>query len=84
MQGTKNLGITYGDTDGYVDIHIAGYLDTDWVSSIVDRRSVSGYVFLVGGGAVAWSSKKQPTVALSSTEAKYMASSNATTQAIWL
>src|SRR5271154_4202659 len=48
------------------------------------RQSISGYVFTIGGGAVAWSSKKQPTITLSLMEAEYMASSNATTQAIWL
>ena len=84
LQGTKDLGITYDDLNGYADIHVSGYSDADWGSSLVDRRSISGYIFLIGGGAVAWSSKKQPTVALSSTEAEYMASSNATTQAIWL
>ena len=84
LQGTKDLGITYNDLNGHADIHVTGYSNADWALSPVDRRSISGYVFLIGGRAVAWSSKKQPTVALSSTEAEYMASSNATTQAIWL
>ena len=73
----------YDDSSRFVDIHINGYSDADWASSTIDQGSVSGYVFLLGGGAMAWSSKKQPMVALSSTEAEYMASSNATTQA-WL
>ena len=84
LQGTKTLGITYDDLNGYADIHIFGYSDTDWASLPMDRKSVSGYVFLIGGGAVAWSSKKQPTVTMSTTEAEYMASSNVMTQAIWL
>ena len=74
LQGTKDLGITYDNLNGYADIHVSSYSDADWGSSLIDQRSVSGYVFLIGGGAVAWSSKKQPTVALSSTEAEYMAS----------
>ena len=84
LQGTKTLGITYDDLNGYADIHVFGYSDADWASSPMDRKSVSGYVFLIRGGAVAWSSKTQPTVALLTTEVEYMASSNATTQAIWL
>jgi hypothetical protein len=42
------------------------------------------YVFNVAGGSVSWDSKKQPTVALSTVEAEYMAASNATKEAIWL
>ena len=82
LQGTRDLGIMYNDSSRFIDIHVNGYSDADWASSTIDRQSVSGYVFLLGGGAVAWSSKKQLTVALSSTEAKYMVSSNATTQAM--
>ena len=48
------------------------------------RRSTTGYVFKVFGGAVAWRSRRQPTVALSTTEAEYMASSDASRQAIWI
>ena len=47
-------------------------------------RSISGFVFDIAGGSVSWSSKKQPTVALSTAEAEYMAASNATKEAIWL
>lgn len=48
------------------------------------RRSTTGYVFKVYGGVVAWKSRRQPTVALSTTEAEYMASADAARQAIWL
>jgi len=48
------------------------------------RRSTTGYVFKVCGGTVAWKSRRQPTVALSTTEAEYMASADAARQAIWL
>jgi hypothetical protein len=48
------------------------------------RRSTTGYIFQVYGGVVAWRSRRQTTVALSTTEAEYMASADATRQAIWL
>ncbi len=59
-------------------------MDADWASDPIDRRSISGFTFLICGGAVSWSSKKQHSTALSSTEAEYMAASNATKEAIWL
>jgi transposase InsO family protein len=60
-----------------------GYCDSDWGADRDDRRSVTGYVFMLGGGAVSWQSKKQHTVALSSVEAEYMASTQATKEALW-
>ena len=60
---------------GYAD---AAYANTD------DHRSTSGYVFKVGDGAITWRSKKQTTIALSSTEAEYIALSEAGREACWL
>ena len=48
------------------------FCDADRGSS-EDRRSTSGYVYILNGGAISWASRKQPLVALSSTEAEYMA-----------
>ena len=58
------------------------YCDADWASSS-DRKSISGYVFLLAGGAISWSSKKQATVALSTAEAKYVAATHAAKQILW-
>jgi hypothetical protein len=49
-----------------------------------DRKAISGYAFLLDGGAVSWSSKKQEIIALSTTEAEYMATTHAAKEALWL
>ncbi|QRW23987.1 Retrovirus-related Pol polyprotein from transposon TNT 1-94 [Rhizoctonia solani] len=61
-----------------------GYSDANWGSNLIDRKSISGHVFMLGGAAVSWSAKKQATVALSTMEAEYMALSHACTQALWM
>ena len=48
---------------------IHGFVDLDWAGDLDQRRSTSGYVFNLFGGAVSWMSKKQSVVALSTTEA---------------
>ncbi|KAG6590647.1 Gag-Pol polyprotein [Phytophthora cinnamomi] len=58
--------------------------DPYWAGDIESRRSTSGYAFMMNGGCISWRSKKQRTVALSSTEAEYMALSEATQEAVWL
>ena len=87
LKGTKKLAIKYTAKPqinlqennnlfyGYAD---AAYANTD------DFKSTSGYVFIVGGGAITWRSKKQTTIALSSTEAEYIALSEAGREACWL
>jgi hypothetical protein len=63
---------------------LLGYCDADWAGDVSDRKSVSGYVFTLGGAAITWSSKKQATVATSSTEAEYIAMATAAKEAIHL
>lgn len=62
----------------------SGFCDADWGRDPGDRRSVSGYVFTMGGGAVSWKVKRQLVVALSTAEAEYLAASQATREAIWM
>jgi len=58
--------------------------DADFANDLQDRTSISGYVFKLGEGAITWSSKKQNTVALSSTEAEYTAMAHAARETVWL
>ncbi|KAF8675606.1 GAG-pre-integrase domain [Rhizoctonia solani] len=82
LKGTLTLGLTYRQSaKGFGEI---GYSDADWGSNLIDRKSISGHVFMLGGAAVSWSAKKQATVALSTMEAKYMALLHACTQALWM
>ena len=85
LKGTANFGLTYGVADG-VGMPAGepiGYTDADFASQ-EHRHSVSGYAFLVHGGSVSWSSKTQAVIALSSTEAEYIASTHAAKEAKWL
>jgi len=63
---------------------LVGYSDADWAGDLDTRRSTSGILFLMSDGAVSWASKAQPVVALSSSEAEYIALSMATQEAAWM
>ena len=76
-----NFGLFYAYG---VDVEVFGYTDANWASSSYDRRSTSGYIFSFGSDAVSWSSKKQPTVALSSTEVAYRGATMAACEIAWL
>ena len=66
------------------DLVPLGYADADFQSSPESRKSTSGYVFTLGGGAVSWKSVKQRCVADSTMEAEYVAASEAAKEAVWL
>ena len=70
-----------GDTE---PLTLSGYVDADWANNMNDRRSIGGYVFVLAGGAVSWSSQKQRVIAQSSTEAEYIAGALFPNEAIWL
>eukprot|EP00253_Pinus_taeda_P010489 PITA_10489 len=67
-----------------LDVELAGYSDSDWAGNLDDRKSATVYVFNIGSGPISLSSKKQPTICLSSTEAEYKALCSATCEAIRL
>jgi hypothetical protein len=80
LKGTKDLKITYGPGKEW---ELTGYSDADWGGERDTRRSTTGYGFTFYGGAISWQSRRQPTVARSSTEAEYMAEGAATCEALW-
>ena len=81
VKGTKRYGILYTTSENF---ELIGYTNSDWAGSVNDRKSTSSYVFHMGSGAISWASKKQPSVALSTTEAEYVAATAAACQAVWI
>ena len=79
LTGTRELWLTFGG----IEKELVGYADADG-SMNEDRHALSGYVFLVDGGAVSWSTKRQEIVSLSTTESEYVAATHATKEALWL
>jgi Reverse transcriptase (RNA-dependent DNA polymerase) len=77
---TKDKGITFRGSS----MTLTGYCDADYAGDVDTRKSTTGYVFIVNGGAISWNSKRQPTVAASTTEAEYMAAASATKEGLWL
>jgi hypothetical protein len=63
---------------------LSGLVDADWAGDKAGRASISGFVWSYGGGPISWSAKKQNCVALSSTEAEYVALTRAVQEGIWL
>lgn len=79
LNGTKHLKLTYGATT----LDLVGYSDADG-SMHEGRKAISGYAFLIDGGAVSWSSKRQELISLSTTESQYVAITHAAKEALWL
>ena len=85
IKGTLNQKLTFRKSQNG-PLQLLGHSDSDWASSKDDRKSITGYCFTLNpaGPIIAWKSRKQPTVALSSCEAEYMALTNATQEAMFL
>ena len=81
LQRTKEYMLTYQRSD---ILEIIGYSDSDFTGCLDSKRSTSGYVFLLAGGAISWKSAKQTLVATSTMEAEFIACYEASNQAIWL
>lgn len=80
LKKTISYGLVYRKTG----CNLIGFVDADWASCTLDRRSYTGYCFIMSGSVISYEAKKQKTVALSSTEAEYMAMSESCKEAIYL
>ncbi len=82
LQGTRSKGIILGHRDLEYPL-FRGFTDSDWGMGD-QRKSISGYVIMLGDSPIAWSSKQQAVVALSSCEAEYLACTHAACQILWM
>ncbi|XP_042988598.1 secreted RxLR effector protein 161-like [Carya illinoinensis] len=81
LQGTKDYQLTFRRTD---NLEVIGYSDSDFAGCSDSRKSTSGYVFLLAGGAISWKSMKQTITASSTMEAEFVACFEATVHGLWL
>ncbi|XP_061996598.1 secreted RxLR effector protein 161-like [Rosa rugosa] len=94
LKGTVELGVFYkrGGAEEllvYTDStpgakELLAYTYSDYAEDTDDRKSTSGYVFVLSGGAVSWSSRKQLMVTLSTTEAEFVAAASCACQCVWM
>ena len=85
LRGTTNLGVSYAAPEEEEEpVMITGYSDADWAGDRDSRRSTTGFIFMMCGGPIAWKTKLQPSVALSTTEAEIMALAAAVQEGVWL
>lgn len=78
LQCTKNYCLKFVNNNS--DLH--GFVESDWASDASDRKSYTGFCFMLSGSAISWQSIKQKTVTLSSTETEYTALSEASREAV--
>ena len=74
---TRDYGLFYSKES---NLSFTGFSDSDWASNADDRKSTTGGCFYVGANLIAWMSKKQNFVSLSTVEAKYIAAGSCCTQ----
>ncbi|KAL0361579.1 UNVERIFIED_CONTAM: Retrovirus-related Pol polyprotein from transposon TNT 1-94 [Sesamum radiatum] len=80
LKKTMDYGLSYS---GFPSI-LEGYSDASWITNIEDHSSTSGWVFLLGGGAISWLSKKQTCITNSTMESEFVALAAAGKEAEWL
>ncbi|KAJ9558245.1 LOW QUALITY PROTEIN: hypothetical protein OSB04_012859 [Centaurea solstitialis] len=82
LRRTKDMFLVFRGSED--EISVTGYSDASFQTDRDDFRSRSGYVFTLNGGTILWKSSKQDTIADSTTEAEYIAASDAAKEAVWL
>ncbi|KAL1565166.1 secreted RxLR effector protein 161-like protein [Salvia divinorum] len=84
LKGTTDYGILFRREQGLHGDQLVGFSDSDYAVSYDTRKSQSGYVFTLYGSTISWRSCLQPVVALSTTEAEYIALAEAVKESFWL
>jgi hypothetical protein len=84
VKRTSSLALFFTRSDSESGGSLTEFTDSDYAGDADDRKSTSGYAFLLAGAAISWRSQKQKVVALSSTEAEYVGYAEATKEAIWI
>ncbi|GAB2280544.1 hypothetical protein Dimus_039416 [Dionaea muscipula] len=82
MSNTISIGLLYKNWTK--DLGLAAYVDSDYAGDRDSRKSTTAYCVTLGGNCISWKSQLQPLVALSSTEAEYVAITDVFKEAIWL
>ena len=80
LKGTSTMALSFGRSQ----LSLQGFVDSDHAGDMDDRKSTTGYVFTLGSAAVSWVSRLQKIIALSTTEAEYVAITEASKEMIWL
>lgn len=83
LKGTMNLGLVYRKSVEHDKFRVCGYTDADWANG-ADRKSYTGFMFKLGSNVISWGCYKQSCIALSSTEAEYIALSEAAKEAVYV
>ena len=81
LKGTIDLGLWYPNNNSF---SLKAYLDVDWAGCVDDKKSTSGGAFFLRESLVAWTSKKQSSISMSTIEAKYIAATECCTQVEWM
>ena len=88
VRSTIDLGIVYGASGSFNNnessMLLKAFSDSDYAADRLNRKSILGYVYMFAGGPIAWMSRKQKSVATSTTEAEYMALSTCAKEGLWL
>ncbi|GJX15406.1 hypothetical protein Tco_0216238 [Tanacetum coccineum] len=80
LRNTKDMFLVYGGNPD-TELNVTRFCDASWQCDKDDTKSQTSYVFVFNGGVVDWKSKKQTTIAMSTTQAEYMAASEAAMEA---
>ncbi|XP_021624975.1 uncharacterized mitochondrial protein AtMg00810-like [Manihot esculenta] len=81
LKATTSYGLLFSKS---LDTNLNVYMDVDWASDLDDRKSTTGFAIFMDKNLIYWNSKKQQTVAKSSTEAEYRAIGFAIIELTWI